>query len=92
MSGLVPIGYQQITSLSAATGLTVPAGAITAIVQATGQAVRFRDDGTNPTASVGETLGVGLTATVSGRETLAAIRFIETAASAKLDVSYYGGG
>ncbi len=82
-----PRGYEQIASLAAAAGLTVPAGAKRALITPEAQAVRWRDDGTNPTGAVGMTLAVG--ATLDYRGDLAAIKFIESAASAKLNVSYY---
>ena len=82
-----PVGYQQITSLSAAVGLTVPAGARSAVIAAETQAVRWRDDGTNPSATVGMPLPVATLLEYSGD--LAAIKFFEQAASAKLNVSYY---
>lgn len=84
---LVPLGYQQITSLSAATALTVPAGARLALIVAETQAVRFRDDGTNPTASVGIPLSVDVPFPYNGD--LRKLRFIEQTASAKLNITYY---
>lgn len=85
--GLTPKGYQQITSLAAATALTVPSGATSATIVAETQDVRWRDDGTNPTATVGMLLPKGTQLQYSGN--LAAIKFIETAASASLNISYY---
>jgi predicted hotdog family 3-hydroxylacyl-ACP dehydratase len=82
------LGYQQITSLSAAAGLTPPASAVRALVQAETQAVRWRDDGTDPTTTVGMTLAAGASLEYEGQ--LAAIRFIEVTASAKLNVAYFG--
>lgn len=89
------LGYQQITSLSAAANLTVPATdksgnkqqATFALIIAESQPVRWRDDGTAPTASVGMTLAVGVPLQYDGD--LTNIKFIETAASAKLNISYY---
>ena len=81
------LGYQQITSLSASTQLTVPSGATMALIVAETQAVRWRDDGTAPTASVGMPLAVGTSLSYDGD--LKAIRFIQQAASATLNVSYY---
>lgn len=81
-----PVGYQQITSLSAAVGLTVPANARFALIVPESQAVRWRDD-TDPTASVGWPLAVGQTLNYTGN--LKSIRFIEQTASAKLNVSFY---
>lgn len=87
---LAPKGYQQITTLSSAQALTVPGGSTSAVVTVEGQAVRFRDDGTNPTASVGMPIAVGGSYTFNGAADLAALKFIEQAASAKLNISYYG--
>lgn len=81
------LGYQQITDVSAAVGLTVPAGATEALIVGTAQAVRWRDDGTNPTATVGIPLAVNTLFEYRGN--LAAIKFIESAAGAVLNISYY---
>ena len=81
------LGYQQITSLSASTALTVPVGATMALIVAETQAVRWRDDGTAPTASVGMPLAKGTSLSYDGD--LKAIRFIQQTASAVLNVSYY---
>lgn len=84
------LGYQQITSLSSAVGFTsIPDGATLAIVQCESQAVRWRDDGTNPTASV----GMRLLTTDSGLRyegQLSRIKFIEETGSAKLNVAFFG--
>lgn len=84
-----PLGYQQITNLSAAVGLTIPAGAAFCLVTPSGQAVRWRDDGTNPTASVGYPLPVGAEMRYSA-QSFGSLKFIEVAASAVLDVCFYG--
>ena len=89
------LGYQQITSLSAATGLTVPQVDLNglackptiAIITPETQAVRWRDDDVNPTAAVGMPLAAGVTLQYDGD--LTKIKFIEQAASAKLNVTYY---
>lgn len=86
-ASLTCLGYQQITDLSAAAALTVPTGARLAVLVCETQAVRWRDDGTDPTASVGMPLATGVVWTYPGD--LSAIKFIETTASAKLNVSYY---
>jgi hypothetical protein len=82
-----PLGYQQITSLAAVASLTPPAGATIAFVTVEGAPVRYRDDGTAPTTTVGMPIGIGSQLTYSGN--LAAIEFIQQSASATLDVSYY---
>lgn len=84
---MVPMGYQQISSLSSATGLTVPNGARVALITAESQGVRFRDDGTAPTATVGMPLAADTKFQYTGN--LSKIKFIEQAASAKLNVLYY---
>jgi hypothetical protein len=89
------MGYQQITSLSSATNLTVPqttpngsnAKPVFALVIAEGQSVRWRDDRTAPTASVGMPLPVGVPLQYDGD--LTNIRFIEQTAGATLNISYY---
>lgn len=81
------LGYQQITNLSSAVGLTVPAGATRAVIVAEVQSVRWRDDGTNPTISVGMPLAVAATLSYDGD--LKRIKFIEQAATAALNISYY---
>lgn len=89
------LGYQQITSLSSATGLTVPSKDVQglnarpsiALITPEGQAVRWRDDGVAPTATVGMPLAVGVTLQYDGD--LTQIKFIEQTASAKINISYY---
>jgi len=88
-------GYQQITSLSSATAMTVPTTDATglnakptiAIITPEGQAVRWRDDATAPTATVGMPLAAGVTLQYDGD--LTKIRFIEQTAGAKLNISFY---
>lgn len=86
-----PVGYVQLTSLAAAANITIPAGAdqraMCALVQAESQNVRWRDDGTNPTASVGSRLLAGADMWYEGN--LNALRFIEETASAKVNVTLY---
>lgn len=81
------LGYERITALSSAASLTVPSGATRAVFVAFTQAVRWRDDGTDPTATVGMPLAVGTPFEYGGP--LAGIKFFEQAGSAELNVSYY---
>lgn len=89
------LGYQQITSLSSATNLTVPTRdlnglnqrPVIALITPEGQAVRWRDDNIDPTASVGMPLAVGVTLQYDGDLTM--IKFIEQTAGAKINISYY---
>ena len=88
-------GYQQITNLSASVGLTIPARApdglnakpVFALIIAEGAPVRWRDDGTAPTASVGMPLAVGVPLQYDGD--LTKIRFIQQSTSGILNISYY---
>lgn len=86
------MGYQQITALSSAVGLTLPSNAdgykpVRALIIAKTQAVRWRDDGTDPSATVGMPLAVGDVLDYDGD--LNKIKFIEQAASAELNISFY---
>jgi hypothetical protein len=91
--GRTPRGYQQITSIATATGLTVPVVANVivgyAVIQCEGSSsvARWRDDGTAPTASVGMQLAAGQEMDYSGD--LAAIQFIDGTGTSKLNVTYY---
>lgn len=89
------MGYQQITSLGSATKLTVPQKDLAglagtpriAIITAEAQAVRWRDDGVAPTATVGMPLAAGVTLQYDGD--LSQVQFIEQTGGAKLNVTYY---
>jgi hypothetical protein len=91
----VCIGYQQITSLTAAASLTVPQRDLSGLNQRptfalitplTGN-VRWRDDGVAPTATVGMPLAAGVTLQYDGD--LTRIRFIDNGGTAELNISYY---
>ena len=89
------LGYQQITDLSSAVGLTVPAKDLNglackpsiAIITPETKTVRWRDDDTNPTTSVGMPLAAGVTLQYDGD--LSKIKFIQAEATAVLNISYY---
>jgi hypothetical protein len=97
-----PVGYTQISVLSPAVGIPIPTttasanqgGSTTqvpvgyAIIQNNGTAaVRWRDDGTLPTAAVGMVLNAGAELDYVGD--ISRIQFIQVAAGASLDVSLY---
>jgi hypothetical protein len=86
---LTPMGYEKVTALSAAKGLTVPDGARYARIQAEAQAVRYKDDGNNPTSTDGLQIKVGPEFELFYDGDLAEIKFLELAASATLQVLYY---
>ncbi len=90
------LGYAQDADLSAASNLpSIPtkdgsglnAKPTIAMIIAELQPVRWRDDNTNPTASVGMPLAVGVPLQYDGD--LTKIRFIQQSASAILNISYY---
>ena len=89
------LGYQQISTLTSAVSLTVPSVDVAgnkqqptrAFIVAEGNSVRWRDDGTAPTASVGMLLLINNVLSYDGD--LSKIQFIQTGAGAKLNVSYY---
>jgi len=86
----VPLGYQQISAstLASATKLTVPAGANLALIRTEAASVRWRDDGTPPTASVGMII-TDTDPVFEYSGDLSAIEFIALSGSPILNVSYY---
>jgi hypothetical protein len=83
-----PLGYQQITALTASQALpTIPSGAVTAIVTPRAP-VRWRDDGTAPTASTGMYLAADQPLTYQGN--LGALRLIAVTGSVEVNIAYYG--
>lgn len=85
----VPTGWERITDLTASTMLTIPAGTNTqiALIQPEGANVRWRDDGGNPTATIGMLLTAGSFLEYNGE--LGNLKFIQVSASATLNVNYY---
>lgn len=80
-------GYSQITSLSNAVAIgAIPNGAKKVLIQAEAQNVRYRDDGTDPTATVGMLLAAGSTLEYTGP--MSSLKFIEAASGAKLNIIF----
>lgn len=73
---LIPVGYEQVTAgFAAAQNLpNIPDGAELALIQPIGGAIRFRDDGTSPTAAIGMRVSDGDSIQYPGD--LAAFEFI----------------
>ena len=91
---LVNLGFKQFTgalaaakSLAQINGGAIPEGATIALVAVENQSVRWRDDGTDPTATVGHLLTAGTY--VWFTQWLSKINFIQVTAGATLTVSFY---
>lgn len=91
------LGYQQITGLSTAKGLTVPVSTKTgrsaniALISCEAQNVRWRDDGIAPTASVGQQM-LTTDPIYEYHGDLSNIQFIEETTGGKVNVCYYTEG
>lgn len=95
----IPLGYQQFTSVSTsaavvlatsapATGKTgIPSGSNSILIYVESSGIRWRDDGTAPTSSVGNPVAAGAAFTYSG--SLPNFQFIGQTAGATVDVTYY---
>lgn len=88
------LGDGQLTGLSASTALStisggIPANTLYVVIQAEGQAVRYRIDNVAPTASVGRILAVG-DSDILALADYTRVKFIETTSSAKINVNFLG--
>ena len=83
----IPLGHQQIAP-TASTALTVPSGARFALIGTSVQAVRFTDDGTTPTLTVGCRISVEQGPFWYSGD-LTALLFFNDVAGALVDVLYY---
>jgi len=87
---LIPIvgSFQQVLGAVAATGLpTIPTDATKALISVVTQDIRWRDDGTNPTAAIGQRIPADKELLYEGK--LSTFRFIEVGATTEVNVSYY---
>ena len=83
-------GFEQITVTNTAViTLTVPQEAVMAIVNVQDQPVYSRDDGTDPTTTVGRLNKADTELVVCG-SAMNKIGFIASGTDAKINVSYYG--
>lgn len=83
------LGYQQLTiDATTPATLTVPAGTVKALIKCETQAIRVRDDGTAPSATVGYPVATGVEFVYTGP--FAALKIIGQVASAVVNVLYYG--
>lgn len=87
--GSQPILYVQ-QAVTAAAGLTTPpASATYAVLVPETNGIRYRDDGTNPTAAIGTPVAAGASVTYDGP--LDKIKVIAQTGTSTLNVSYYVG-
>ena len=86
-------GFEQlaITSLVTATALaSVPANANKAIMTVENATLRYRDDGTDPTSTVGLRVFINSTIILNNRDAILNFRAIRTGGSnSEINVSYY---
>lgn len=84
-----PIGYQQlVVDATTAQALTVPAGTLLMLV-CPSAAIRFRDDGADPTALIGYPVVANGELRYTSRSPTVA-KFISQSGNATLDVLFYG--
>ena len=88
LASSAPVGaYQQQSVTTAANLASIPSGATYAVLSVEGNAIRWRDDGTDPTATVGMPVAVGQTVNYDG--SLSKLRMIAQTGTATVNVSYY---
>jgi|SRR6185312_3736370 len=86
------LGYQQATSLSTSAAVNlpvIPANAQSVIIDVEGAGVRFRDDGADPTSSVGRPIAAGQSLCYANDPH--AIRIIGQTGAPTINVTYYAG-
>lgn len=86
-----PAGFEKITLSSTATtsGLTIPDDARYAKVKVLTQAIRYRDDGTEPTSIVGYSIAANGEFELISYEQLDAFKAAAQANGAVLEILYY---
>lgn len=95
IAGRKPKGFRTLAistvakSLSEATG-GIPSSAIRAIISVATDAIRWRDDGTAPTASVGIYVAANASIELPSREAILAFQAIRVTNDATLNIAYYG--
>lgn len=87
----IPVGFESLADVSAATGLNVPENARVALVQALDADCQWRDDGTDPVVDPGGGFLLAASDSFLYVGDLHAIKFIEAvaAATSRVNVVYY---
>lgn len=86
-----PQGYEQLAVADTAVGLaSIPTNADKAVIVVEDATIRWRDDGTAPTATVGTKSFVNTTIILDGRQKLEQFEAIrQGSTSANLSINYY---
>lgn len=86
------LGYEQLTGLNTAKGFTaIPAGTSAVLITPLTQSIRWRADGTDPTAALGQPVLAGQELRLTIAQ-LAQWKCIETTASAEVNCTFLGQG
>ena len=87
----IPVGFEQLAITSLAQALTsIPANANKAIMTVEDATLRYRDDGTDPTATVGLKVFVAGTIILNSRDSLEKFRAIRQGGSnSEANINYY---
>jgi hypothetical protein len=88
------IGKETLTVGATASSLTIPTGATSAIIQVQSTvattAIRYWEDGSTPTATIGMSQGHGAVIEITTSENLRNFKVIkETAGTTQLNITYY---
>lgn len=96
-SPLISLGYCQLSVTTAVSISTcsggIPAGAFYAFIVPETNAIRIRDDGTNPTTTVGMPVSAGVpyyaTATAASTAPLSSVAIISQSGTATVNITFY---
>lgn len=89
-----PAGYRQLAVSNTAVGLAsatggIPTYATRAVITVETDAIRWRDDGTDPSATVGMPVAANASFELSSAESIAAFKTIRVTTDAKINITYY---
>jgi hypothetical protein len=81
---------QHNLGVTTSTSLTIPTGALFAMMTVSGNSIRYTTDGTTtPTSTIGMPMQVNQSIMFSGATVLSNLRIIQQAATATIDVEYF---
>ncbi len=86
---VTPLGFEQLAVSTTSVGfVSIPIGATKALIDVRSNAIRWRDDGVDPTATIGVQVDADKQFWYEGN--LSEIEFIRVSSDAALNISYYG--